>query len=514
MSIALKDVPRFSKLFKDFLSNNESAEDLSFGLPDLDSFRGAIYRKREFERSSVLVAALKDQYRDVVCSPLVQDNIDSLSRKETYTVTTGHQLCVGLGPLYTLYKALTVIDTCEQLKIEFPENHFVPVFWLASEDHDYEEIKAFELFGESFSWETTQTGGVGRFKTDGLKELCEALPEKIEALDSAYEKKDLAKASHALLNDLLGAYGLVVLDPDRAELKKLVAPQFIREIKEKVGQSKVFESSSIMKARGYKPQVNARPVNLFRLTDESRLRLEVTSTHLREVGGSWTLPLAEVDSYVNENPGEFSPNVILRPLYQEVLLPNLAYVGGPGETAYWLQLKQMFEAFEVPFPLVMPRNHMLLLTAPVKKKLEKFELSPEVLFLGEDHLKKMISEQTDGPNLAQELIEMEEVYRGIVKKALSIDPTLEGYVKSEANKTLKQLNNVYGKLKKAHEKRHEDRITQVNTTYNKLFPNGGLQEREQSMWSFSLNDPEFISKVKKGINAFSYDFKVVDLTKS
>jgi uncharacterized protein YllA (UPF0747 family) len=193
-----------------------------------------LLKKQHFssENRKVLVAALQAQYKYLDASDMVVQNLKALSHENTFTVTTGHQLCLMTGPLYFIYKILHVIKLAEELKQVFPAQNFVPVYWMASEDHDFEEIKSFLLFGQKWSWESTQKGAVGRFQTDELAPLLMQLSEKfqnhpdseIHRLLEKLKMAPYAKGFLKFINDLFSTYGLVIIDADQAALKESAWP--------------------------------------------------------------------------------------------------------------------------------------------------------------------------------------------------------------------------------------------------------------------------------------------------
>lgn len=174
-TLELKAVGAFPKLFLDYITKNETLATFYNQFPDIEGFRKAI-QSRNFtqEKRQTLVSALEKQYSNLDSKPdfsiLLDDN--------TFTVTTGHQLNIFTGPLYVIYKIVTIINLAKRLKTEFPDYNFVPVYWMASEDHDFEEISVFNLFGKNYKWETTQKGAVGRMNPAELRAICDQIPER------------------------------------------------------------------------------------------------------------------------------------------------------------------------------------------------------------------------------------------------------------------------------------------------------------------------------------------------
>ena len=196
--IALADTHSFSSFFLDYISQTDSLKKFYHRFPLIENFRDQIQEKKSFspQNRNTLFTSLTKQYEGVKITEAVTSNLNSLKDSKTFTITTGHQLNIFTGPLYFIYKIVTVINACKKLKEHYPEYHFVPVYWMASEDHDYEEIKWCRLYGKKYVWETDQTGAVGRFDPKSLVKLIEELPGDVTVFKNAYSKsKTLAQAA-------------------------------------------------------------------------------------------------------------------------------------------------------------------------------------------------------------------------------------------------------------------------------------------------------------------------------
>jgi bacillithiol biosynthesis cysteine-adding enzyme BshC len=442
----------------------------------------------------------------------VVSNIESLKNEKTYTITTGHQLNIFTGPLYFIYKILTVINTCEILKTQYPDHHFVPVFWMASEDHDLEEIRSFSLFGKKYTWDTNQKGPVGRMDPSSIDTILDELPERVNLFENAYLTHDtLSMAVRHYVNELFGTYGLVVMDADDVQLKG----QFKHIIKDDLldhhANDLVESASSRLAEKGYKAQVYPRAINLFYMKDNMRKRLvkergsyKVIDTNLKFTENEI---LQEVDSY----PERFSPNVILRPLLQEIILPNIAYIGGPAEIAYWLQLKDMFDHFKIPFPILLPRNFTMIINKGLNKKLQKLMIPSGDIFKPLDELKgDYIQEHTEfSIDLKSEVKIMHELFESVRNKSKAVDQSLEGFVQSEKVKVMKSLENIEKRLKKSEEQKQSVELNQIESLKEKLFPGGNLQERTDNYLNFALNNSTFLENIKKLLDPFDLRFHIL-----
>jgi len=515
----------FPQLLKDYLSGDSSLEAYYQYPPNINSFSAAITNKsKEVINRSVLAEVIKKQYSDIDDAP---SNISLLTDANTFTVTTGHQLCLFTGPLYLCYKLLTVINLTEQLKQQFPDKNFVPLYWMASEDHDFEEVNHFHLFGKKVTWEAEAGNAVGRMSVDGVSDVITALKEQLQSdesairvlstFESAYSNQEnLANATRALVHGLFGHYGLVVLDADDAALKK----SFVKVMKAEVeGQDSMHAMNRAYTAlsKSYKLPVKSRDINLFYLHDDKRSRLEIgEGDKVNVVDTDISFEKNECLQMIESNPENFSPNVVLRPLYQEMVLPNLAYIGGPSEIAYWLELKGIFDANEVSFPVLMPRNSLLILGTGEKKRMDQFELSKTDLFSDPDEQVKSIVSQLskDELSIATEREEISAIYDKLVTQAKAVDASLERSVKADAARALAQLDKLEKKLAKAAKKTNQTTINQVNKLFESIFPVGVFQERYESLFSQLIRyDFGIIDEMKECIEPFDSSLKILSEVK-
>src|SRR5690606_7833848 len=342
----------FSEIVIDYLTQSEKIKPFYRHFPTLGNFKLQVEEKQNFssENRKILTQALLQQYEGLVISEATQKNIDLLNEKQTFTITTGHQLSLFTGHLYFVYKIISVIKLCGQLKKEYPESDLVPVYWMATEDHDFEEINHFLFHEKKIVWNKSLSGAVGEFDTQGLEEVFKVLSIELgisanaQYLKNLFEKaylkhQNLADATRFLVNELFSDYGLVIIDGNDKNLKKVFAP-FIKE--ELFNQTSFNKVSETLNNFPYPAQVNPREINLFYL--DKNLRERIIKENDTYLINNTNLKFSETEllDILQSHPEKFSPNVIMRPLYQEVILPNLCYVGGGGELAYWLELKAFF----------------------------------------------------------------------------------------------------------------------------------------------------------------------------
>ena len=513
--VTLEETECFSPIFLDYINQKESLKSFYDFFPKLENFQQAIGRKKmSAETRARLEEVLAEQYGPLETSEAVEYNIHSLAEEKTFTVTTGHQLNIFTGPLYFIYKIVSVINACKALKKAYPSYHFVPVYWMASEDHDFDEISYFHLFGKKYTWDKQQDGAVGRLKPHSLNSVIEELPEPVPVFEKAYLDNDsLANAVRDYVNELFGKYGLVVLDADHPKLKGSFTHVIEQELFDNPSNELVKKATDALQNEGYKDQAFSRKINLFYLDNGLRERIEHSGDHFKIVNTDLTFSESEMRQMVEDHPERFSPNVILRPLFQETILLNLAYVGGPSEIAYWLQLKGVFDHFEVPLPALMPRNFGLVINKANQKKVEKLGLSAKDLFKSAEDLKEAYLQQHGDSDfdLQTERKEINATFASIQKKAEEIDGSLVGFIGAEESKAQKSLENIAKRLKKSEENKNEIAMNQIDTIKEKLFPNGNLQERHDNFLNFYLNNPQFIDELIELFDAFDFRFHVLHM---
>ena len=517
----------FSKLICDYLDREAGLDQFYHRFPLESEFGAQLEEKSQFskEKRSVLVDRLNSQYSGLSVSEATQANIDSLSNENTFTITTGHQLNLFTGPLYFLYKIFSVINLSKRLKESYPNYHFVPIFWMASEDHDFDEINYFNIHGKKLRWNRESGGAVGDMDTQGLEYVHDLFQKEVGSHEFAekvtdlfretYVKhKTLSEATRFLGNELFKEYGLVIVDGNDAELKKQFAPYVEMELRERKSYEIVKETSAKLKSLGYREQVSPREINLFYLSDGLRERIieQEGLFHVNNTQQSYSLD--EILSELEEHPERFSPNALLRPLYQEVILPNLCYIGGGGELAYWMQLKAYFDAVQVPFPILLLRNSALLVRDKQLQKLEKLNATIEELFLPTLELENVHTQRLSEIDIdfrAQRNF-LKEQFAALYEVAKDTDGSFVGAVAAQEKKQLNGLDRLEKRLLKAQRRKLNDQLQRLTDLQEELFPGGHLQERENNFSEFYLEDgPGLLQKIKKELDPFVNKLSVIKL---
>lgn len=513
--ISLAETNAFTPFFLDYIQQNHQLTKFYNRFPEVKNFKEQLQEKSTSfsqQNRDVLVQTIQEQYKNYTISESVKNNIALLSDKKTFTITTGHQLNIFTGPLYFLYKIVTVINTCKKLKEAYPEYNFVPVYWMASEDHDFDEIKYFQLQGKKYVWETSQKGAVGRFNPKELASLIQEIPGDLSLFKEAYLKHaTLSDAVRYYVNGLFGKEGLVVVDADSKALKQLFSAVIKDDVLTHTPKKIIEKTDQELKQLSYTPQLYCRDVNLFYLNNGIRERIEKTGDRYTVVNSDISFSSSEINTLIENSPEKFSPNVILRPLYQEVILPNLAYVGGPAEVVYWLQLKEVFKHYHTPFPVLMPRNFAMVLDGPTQRKFEKTGLELGELFYEKNYLFNhfAVKFSRNKIELNGEKEAIEKYFQSIREHAEALDKTLGPLVGSEKQRAVKSLEKIEQKLLKAEKRTQSDKLKQVEAVKDALFPNGALQERTDNFLNFYLQDQKFIEKLLMHFDPFDFRFNVL-----
>ena len=517
----------FTKLIVDYLAEKPELQSFYHRFPKLENFKKQLDEKQQnfpVANRAVLVNALEQQYQNFDVSAATKSNINLLADTKTFTITTGHQLNLFTGPLYFLYKIVSTINLCSELKTAYPDYNFVPVYWMATEDHDFEEINYFNFKKVKIKWDRNSGGPVGRMATDGLKEVFDVFAGELgvgknaEYLKTLFESSylqhnNLADATRYLANALFGDKGLVILDGDDVSLKRLWAPYSKNELLQQTSFQKVSETNTLLE-KAYTVQVNPREINLFYIEDTLRERILFENGRYAVNNTSLSFTEAEILALVDSNPEKFSPNVILRPLYQEIILPNLCYIGGGGEIAYWLQLKTNFEVNSITFPILLIRNSVVLATEKQVLKADKLELSWRDLFSNQQELftqkTNAFSEFTI--DFSEQKNFLKQQFEKLNAIALQTDKSFLGAVKAQEIKQTKGLDNLEKRLLKAEKRVHADKLERIINLQNELFPNQGLQERKANFAEFYLEvNGRLIEKLLEELQPLEQNFTIITL---
>jgi bacillithiol biosynthesis cysteine-adding enzyme BshC len=509
---------QFTPIVLDHLAGRRELREL-VQFPSTDEGIRSAIDQRSFpaERRQLLKRVLERQYAGLQLHDAVRRNIDRLGENGTLTITTGHQVCLFTGPLYVPLKILNVVRLADQWSAYRP---VVPIFWMATEDHDLAEVDHVFVHGKKSQWKGGGTGAVGRMLLKDidpvLRELEAALGPGSNAtqlkdlIEAAYRaERTLAEATRIFVNSIFGRFGIVCLDADDVELKREFLPAIRNELFEGLLHRSVAGTEQWLQ-KEYKVQAPSREINLFHLANDQRSRIigGKTSWHT-EAGQKWDR--TSLNDELEKHPENFSPNVLMRPLYQETILPNIAYIGGGGELAYWLQLREVFKAFDLPMPVLLLRTSLGVLNDKDVRRLNKLDLDPIDLFRSEEDLHKILAEKHSGIDLSleKERERIGQFYSALEARAGNIDHTLKASVAGAAARANRGLDHIEKKFLRAAKKRTLQQADALQAILEHFMPHGKLQERQENFMSFyCLYGEQFFDRIKDQLDPLRPEFNV------
>ena len=521
--ISYQETGSFSKLVLDYINNEEQLKAFYSYRPDMAGLAEALEKRHFIGDRNTLVEGLKNQYQHLTPNKSVSKNIELLGLDNTFTVTTGHQLNLFTGPLYFIYKIVTTINLAIELKIAHPDKNFVPIYWMATEDHDFDEINHVSVDEKNISWIQNTNGATGRLNTKTVAAAVTAYKGYLgiskngkriaKLVEQAYlEHDNLADATRYLVNNLFEKYGLVIVNADNPQLKKQFSNIITADIIEHNSAKNINQSSKDLEDLGYKTQVNGRDINFFYLKDDLRERLIFENNKYSVNHTEITFTEAELRTEIESHPERFSPNVVMRPMYQEVILPNIAYIGGGAEVAYWMQLKANFDYYKIDFPVLLLRNSALLVDKRSAQNLYNLGFSLQDAFLPVEELKNIWVKRnsTAQLSLADETRAINSIFDQIKLNAYKIDKTLSVSTDTAKQKTNHLLANLEKKLFRAEKRKHETALIQIDNVKKRLFPNGTLQERILNIAPMYVNYGEdFLSSCIENFEPLGGDFTLL-----
>ncbi len=516
----------FSKLVLDYLNADEKLQPFYQHPVSMEGIKASIAARKNFDTNrKVLVTELRKQYAGYELTEKQQTNLASLLQDNTFTITTAHQPNIFTGHLYFIYKILHTIKLCELLKQQLPENQYVPIFYMGSEDADLDELGHINVSGEKLEWETNQTGAVGRMNTKGLEKIITRLQgefgnlpfgdEMIRICREAYTKhSNIQTATLYLVNELFKTHGLLVLIPDNANLKRLFNGVVTKELSEQFSHKLV--AGTIAKiGEHYKVQAGGRDINLFYLNEEGkRERIEIQNSKFKIQNLGLEYTQHEILEELDAHPERFSANVILRGVFQEMILPNIAFIGGGGELAYWLELKTVFEAVQVPYPMLILRNSFLIVEPKAKRLMDTLQLTTKQLFISEMEQQNLLTKRStqNRLQLTDEQQQVNQLYAQMQWLAAAVDPTLQPHVAALHTRSLQDIIGLEKKMLRAEKRKNTDQHRQLATLRSAINPNNSLQERvDNFMPLFAKYGPELLDVLYQHSLGLEGEFGVIEL---
>ena len=521
-SISFETVEQFSFKDKEYTVNSEKYKEFISTPFAYESFPGIIDQRKQFPVDrSLLKRVVQKQYEGLSSSQATEAYIDMLDQDNCYTVTTAHQPSLFSGPLYYPFKILSTVRLTERLRADHSDCNIVPVFIIGGEDHDFEEINHLHLYGKRLEWNSEGAGAVGRYAVDGIVEVFNQIKDilgertRIEGLldkisDIISTSKNYGELAFRFSHLLFDKFGVVILRMDNEELKQAFSEKIKKEILESPSQSLIEQTQDKLEALGFSKQAHAREINFFYHCDEGRKRIVNEEGIYKVLDTDISFTKEELVKEINNNAVNFSPNVVMRPIYQESILPNLAYIGGGGEIAYWMERKAQFEHFETSFPMLVRRNSAMFMTQRQLDQMSELSLTLEDLFKDKHELVKYYLEKSDQPDVSLDDYknQLNKLFEKLDTHISAIDQTLSKTTKAEASKAEKSILYLESKLRKTIKQREEVQLNRIQRTKDKLFPSG-LQERHDNILEYlSAQGEDLLEKIYSHMDPFDKDLKV------
>lgn len=503
---------KFTKIVVDYVRGANDLKEFYEHEVNIEGIKAAISQRKNYTTNrKLLVEQLESQYKNLNDGSFVNQNIQALLQENTFTICTAHQPNIFTGHLYFIYKILHAIKLADNLKKQLPQYNFIPVFFMGSEDADLEELNHVVVDNKKYVWNTKQKGAVGRMKVDdNLLKLIDEIAGRIKiekfgndiinSLKSCFQRNStIERSTFLFVHHLFKNYGLIVFLPDNAALKNIMHAVFEQDIFTNTSSQIVSKTSEKLSAK-YKVQAHPREINLFYLKDDIRNRIVQVKDQFVVHDTDIVFTKDEMQRELKDHPERFSPNVILRGLYQEIILPNLIFIGGGGELAYWLELKDLFNYYKVPFPMLIVRNSFLIIEKKYQQLIEKLNLVSAALFASKEFLLNEIVKKNTPHRLLldEEKFQIRQAYFSIKKLVKEIDVTLEQHAEALETKANKTLEAMEKKMLRAEKRKFEIIKSQLAKIFTSLFPGGGLQERTE-------NFIFFYSKWEKGLFDVLYE---------
>lgn len=491
-------IPQLSSRDKAYQANDSRLRAFYPYSFEQESFEQIIADRRKFPVDrSLLVDQLQQDYQNRERSAKLSSNITALEDEKNFCVITAHQPVLLGGPLYYIIKICSCINLARQLSND--TRTIVPVFVLGAEDHDFDESNHLQLFGKTIRWDRKSQGAIGRLNLDGLDELLEEtysiLGDSIHATDlktkiqkAFKESSSYGEFMFAFTHALFDEYGLVIVNMDRKSYKHAFKTIIEKEIFHEMSKPYIKSTQAKLEELGFKQQAYAREINFFYLHDGNRNRIERHDNRYKVVDTTLEFSKTELKKELDTHPERFSPNVIMRPLYQECILPNLAYIGGGGELAYWMERRSQFEAFELFYPMLVRRNSVLWLSKKHQKSMDKLNIEVHDLFKQREQLLKefALKNSQHSTDLGPTKIEITESYQKITTQLEAIDKTLVPKLEAMRSNHIQAIEKLEQRLVRTVKQQQETQLNQLKKLQDQLFPNQGLQERKTNFMEIYL----------------------------
>ena len=523
--LPFEQFPQFSKRDISYATQAQLFKNFISASPLPSEFQAIIDTKqRQSLDRKLLATVLRDQYSKIQSfSDKYEDQINSLLSENCFTISTAHQPVLFTGPAYTIYKAISAISAAERLAKEYPDYSFLPIFIIGGEDHDFEEMNHVNLYSHRVEWNNDENGSVGRMSTKSLESTLEEMgsilkggphsEELIETISTAHKShKHYAHAFQEMMVNMLGDLGILFLRMDDRRFKSAFKQVIVEELTANPSVELISKAQSELENMGYKAQAFVREINFFHLSHQGRNRIVKKGNQYSVLDTDIQWEESDLIEEVNTHPESFSPNVNMRPLFQEFILPNVAFVGGGGEISYWLERKSQFEHFKIPFPILIRRDSAIWMEARIADALNEFDITPENL--GDDYdiwVRNYIDGlPSDAPELSIERAQINQYFEALQEKLSSWDVSLEKVVKGMEVKFAKDLDHLEQKILRIEKHRNEQALKKLKRIHQNIFPEEGLQERHMSFITvLNTHGKDALLALKESFDPFDPTVKLI-----
>ncbi|MBN2572458.1 MAG: bacillithiol biosynthesis cysteine-adding enzyme BshC [Ignavibacteriales bacterium] len=527
MNVNFSDIPKHQSLFLDYLYEFENVKKyFNNDFRNKEKYFDIFNHLSEKERPhrEIIADIIKEQYSNYSVSDLTKENIKKIKSNKTIAVVTGQQIGLFGGPLYTFYKIITTIKLCKKLQQQTDKFKFVPIFWMEGDDHDFNEIKSFNVIStdnniinikyDDEQPQDTNRGSVGNMTLshkilDVLNELnnhivdTEFKTDILNFLNSTYiSGRTLSDAFKNLLFKIFDEYGLIIFNPSDAKVKEILKPIFKQEIENFRKYTDIIVNNTAELDDLYHAQVKINPVNLFYSDEEGRFLIEPVDDEFRLRNRRKRFSKQDILDNIETHPEKFSPNVLLRPICQDYLLPTAFYIAGPSEISYFAQLIPLYKIYNIIQPILYPRASITIVESKVNNFLSKYGLALYNLFLEDKILTNQFTNaigEIDYDNLLHTTKNnIENLINDLKLNIQKLDKTLVGTVDNTLEKINQAIDYLKLKVDKSQETKFDTALRQLRRAKNILFPNNNLQERE-------INFIYFINKYSFAILKYIFD---------
>lgn len=494
-----------NRISTDFVNRNGKAiEFYPLHFRDENSWQSIIGKIKERNTDySQLSKILKRQNIDLGAGQQTLDNIDKLSSGNAFAIVTGQQSTIFTGPLYTIYKALTAIKLSTYLSEKY-QAEFIPIFWTESNDHDFEEANHIYLLDQNndsikLEYKPSQYIPDSSIKDisidNGFCELINSLDgyfhntdfkkDIFEIINKSYQpSKNLSYGFGKMMTSLIGKYGAVMLDPSDPEIKSLMSPIFQKEIESPLKSVEIINSAgNELESFGYESQIEKSNDStcLFIEENGSRRKLFFRNDRFEIDGTNTSISKNELLDTLQIAPYRFSPNVALRPITQDYILPTVAYVAGPGEISYFAQLANLYAHFAINMPVIYPRASFTIVEGKIQRVIEKNELELSDLSEHYESLFSRISKEKASDKLENLIepsrVDVEMILKNLSSKLSEIDPNLGNISESIRKKIDQQINSLKEKAYQTQRSHDDTMRNQIKRACMNIYPDGKPQER-------------------------------------